>query len=40
MSTINDDEIQEVVRNYTIFGRVTPSQKKMIVEALKMMVIM
>ena len=35
MSTINDDEIQEVVRNYTIFGRVTPSQKKMIVEALK-----
>lgn len=35
MSTVSDDQIQEAVRKYTVFGRVTPSQKKEIVEALK-----
>ena len=35
MSTVSDEDIAQVVSNYTIFARVTPSQKKLIVEALK-----
>lgn len=35
MTTIKDSEIKSIIQDYTIFGRVTPSQKKMIVEALK-----
>lgn len=30
-----DEEIQEAVNKYTIFGRVTPSQKQQIIKALK-----
>lgn len=36
MSTIlNDDEIKQIATKYTIFGRVTPSQKKALILALK-----
>ena len=35
MSTVSDDEIGTVVEEYTIFGRVTPFQKKRIVEELQ-----
>ncbi|MDO4731708.1 MAG: cation-translocating P-type ATPase, partial [Clostridia bacterium] len=31
----NDDDIQEAVSEYSVFGRVTPDQKKSIVKALK-----
>lgn len=31
----NYNELKQIVNNYTIFGRVTPQQKKMIVKALK-----
>ena len=32
---LNDDNIDEMVEKYDIFGRVTPSQKKMIIESLQ-----
>lgn len=35
LSTVKDDQLKEIVKNYTVFGRVTPKQKKLIVEALK-----
>lgn len=35
MSTISNEQIDEVVQNYSIFGRVTPIQKKLMVEALQ-----
>ena len=35
MSTVTDEEISTVVEDYTIFGRVTPFQKKRIVEELQ-----
>ena len=35
MTTITDDQIQEVSRKYKIFGRVTPDQKLKLVKALK-----
>lgn len=35
MSEVNDEDIKDIVTKYTIFGRVTPTQKKLIVEALQ-----
>lgn len=35
MSKVSDDDIKDIVTKYTVFGRVTPSQKKLIVEALQ-----
>ena len=35
MSTVKDSEMKDVVNRYTVFGRVTPIQKKQIVDALK-----
>lgn len=35
MSEIVDSKIEEIICDYTVFGRVTPKQKKLIVEALK-----
>lgn len=35
MSRVNDDEIADIVEKNSIFGRVTPNQKKLIVSALK-----
>lgn len=35
MTTVSDEEIQEVSRKYKIFGRVTPDQKLKLVKALK-----
>ncbi len=35
MSTVAQDQIPEVVKKYSIFGRVTPIQKKLMVEALQ-----
>lgn len=35
MTMLKDEEIPEAVDKYTIFGRVTPTQKKLIVESLK-----
>ncbi len=35
MSTVDDKDLPKVVQEYTVFGRVTPNQKKLIVEALK-----
>lgn len=35
MSTVSDDCISDVVTKYTIFGRVSPTQKKLLVESLK-----
>lgn len=34
-STLKDSDIQEAVRHYSVFGRVTPQQKKLIIQALK-----
>lgn len=35
MTMVKDEEIEYITDKYTIFGRVTPSQKKLIVQALK-----
>ncbi len=35
MSTLKEEEIGEIVLKYTIFGRVSPTQKKQLVEALQ-----
>lgn len=35
MSLVDDEDINEVVLKHTIFGRVSPTQKKLIVDALK-----
>lgn len=35
MSMVEDTEIEDIICSYTVFGRVTPNQKKLIVEALK-----
>ena len=35
MSTVEDSQISEVVEQYTVFGRVSPQQKKMMLHALK-----
>lgn len=35
MTGIGDDEIKNIIHDYTVFGRVTPNQKKLIVKALK-----
>ena len=35
MTKVTDDEIENIVQDYTVFGRVTPNQKKLIVKALK-----
>ena len=35
MSSISDDEIPRIVNRYTIFGRVSPIQKKLLIKALK-----
>lgn len=35
MSTVSDDCISDVVTKYTIFGRVSPTQKKLLVESLQ-----
>ncbi|MEG1732888.1 MAG: HAD-IC family P-type ATPase [Longicatena sp.] len=35
MSTIKDEQIIDCVQTYTIFGRVTPVQKKLMIKALK-----
>lgn len=35
LNGLTDDEIREKVFDYAVFGRVTPSQKKIIVQALK-----
>lgn len=34
-STLNDRELRKACRRYTVFGRVTPEQKKKLVEAFK-----
>lgn len=35
ISNLSDDEIEKVAQSYTIFGRVSPIQKKVLVEALQ-----
>lgn len=35
LNGLTDDEIRDAVFDYTVFGRVTPSQKKLIVQTLK-----
>ena len=35
LNGLTDDEIKDAVFDYTVFGRVTPSQKKLIVQTLK-----
>ena len=35
MSTVKDCDINKIVENHTIFGRVSPIQKKLIIEALQ-----
>ena len=35
MSTLSDEEIPEAVEKYTVFGRVSPNQKLLLVKALK-----
>ena len=35
MSLINDDEIGDICDKFTVFGRVTPKQKRLLVNALK-----
>ena len=35
LNGLTDDEIKDAVFDYTVFGRVTPSQKKLIVKTLK-----
>ena len=35
LNGMTDDEIKDAVFDYTVFGRVTPSQKKLIVQTLK-----
>lgn len=35
MSKVRDEDISEVVQQYTVFGRVSPAQKKMMIHALK-----
>lgn len=35
LDEVKDEEIDDIASNYTIFGRVKPQQKKMLVEALK-----
>ena len=34
-STLSDEELADAAENYTVFGRVTPDQKKKLVKALK-----
>ena len=34
-STLEDDQIADAVKRYSVFGRVSPQQKKMIIQALK-----
>ena len=35
MSNVNDDNIKEIAEKYTVFGRVSPTQKQALVKALK-----
>lgn len=35
MSTLKDEDIDEAVKKYTVFGRVSPIQKKLMIKALK-----
>lgn len=35
MSTIRDEDIPDAVKRYTVFGRVSPMQKKLMIKALK-----
>lgn len=35
MTKIRDDEIEEAAQKYTVFGRVTPNQKKLLVSAMQ-----
>lgn len=35
LSTVPDEKLSEVVEKYTVFGRVTPSQKQLLVKELK-----
>ena len=35
MSTIHDEDIPQAVQEYTVFGRVSPMQKKLMIKALK-----
>lgn len=35
LANLTDDEVREVVFDYTVFGRVSPNQKKIIVQTLK-----
>ena len=35
MSTVNDSEIENIAERYTVFGRVTPNQKKLLITALQ-----
>jgi len=35
VSTLNEEELNDCVKDYTVFGRVKPEQKKQIVEVLK-----
>ena len=35
LNGMSDDDVRKIVFDYTVFGRVTPSQKKVIVEELK-----
>lgn len=35
VSTLTDEEIPEAVKDYTVFGRVSPMQKKLMIKALK-----
>lgn len=35
MSLVNEDQISQVVQEYSVFGRVSPIQKRMMVEALQ-----
>ena len=35
MSKVSDRDIENIVNEYTIFGRVTPKQKKLLIEAMQ-----
>ena len=35
VSTLSDEEIFDAVKTYTVFGRVSPMQKKLMIKALK-----
>ena len=35
MENVSNEELEKIAKEYTVFGRVTPEQKSIIVKALK-----